>query len=53
MAAGAPETSFFALGAGQNAVWVDPDHDLVAVVRWIAPEALDGSIRRALAPVRA
>ena len=48
----APETSSFALGAGQNAVWVDPDHDLVAVVRWIAPEALDGFIRRVLAAVR-
>jgi CubicO group peptidase (beta-lactamase class C family) len=45
----APESSFFALGAGQNAVWIDPDHDLVAVVRWIASDALDGFIKRVLA----
>jgi CubicO group peptidase (beta-lactamase class C family) len=45
----APESSIFALGAGQNAVWIDPDHDLVAVVRWIAPDALDGFIRRVVA----
>jgi len=31
----APETAFAALGHGQNAVWVDPEHDLVAVVRWL------------------
>ena len=45
----APESSFFALGAGQNAVWIDPDHDLVVVVRWIAADALDGFMRRVLA----
>jgi CubicO group peptidase (beta-lactamase class C family) len=49
---GAPASSFFALGAGQNAVWIDPDHDVVAVVRWIAPDALDGFIQRVLAAVR-
>ena len=48
----APETSFFALGAGQNAVWVDPEHDLVAVVRWIDTAALDGFIGRVLAAIR-
>ena len=32
----APEASFFALGAGSTSViWIDPDHDLVAVTRWI------------------
>ena len=31
----APESSFFALGAGQNIVWIDPDHDLVMVARWV------------------
>ena len=30
----APTTSFAALGAGQNTVWVDPEHDLVIVWRW-------------------
>ena len=32
---GLPETSFAALGAGTNAIWIDPKDDLVIVVRWI------------------
>ena len=35
--AGAPETSFAAVGAGTNMVWIDPQHDLLVVVRWIDP----------------
>ena len=31
----APETSVFALGAGNNIIWVDRERDLVAVLRWI------------------
>jgi CubicO group peptidase (beta-lactamase class C family) len=30
----APATSYAALGAGQNTIWVDPEHDLVIVWRW-------------------
>jgi len=30
----APATSYAALGAGQNTVWVDPEHDIVLVWRW-------------------
>ncbi len=30
----APKTSFAALGAGSNTVWIDPEHDLVVVWRW-------------------
>ncbi|HXH84268.1 MAG TPA: serine hydrolase [Candidatus Tectomicrobia bacterium] len=33
---GAPESCFAARGAGSNVVFVDPEHDLVVVVRWIA-----------------
>jgi CubicO group peptidase (beta-lactamase class C family) len=29
-----PRTSFAALGAGSNAIWIDPEHDLVVVWRW-------------------
>jgi CubicO group peptidase (beta-lactamase class C family) len=39
--ASAPERSFFASGAGGNLTWVDPDHDLVAVLRWTDPSAID------------
>ena len=45
---GAPPSSFFALGAGHNLIWGDPDHDLVGVARWIAPEAIDGFLQAVL-----
>lgn len=38
----APDTAFAYLGAGSNVVFVSPEHDLVAVVRWI-----DGAQRNA------
>ncbi len=31
---GSPRTSFSAQGAGNNTIWVDPEHDLVVVWRW-------------------
>jgi len=31
----APASSFAALGHGQNALWIDPEHDVVAAVRWL------------------
>lgn len=31
----APRSSYFAIGVGANIVWIDPEHDLVAVVRWL------------------
>ena len=42
----APESSFFAIGAGSNIIWIDPEHDIVAVVRWIDSAAVDGFIAR-------
>jgi len=30
----APDTSFFAIGAGQNTIWIEPAHKFVAVIRW-------------------
>ena len=35
--ADAPETSYFAMGAGSSLIWLDPVLDLVCVVRWINP----------------
>lgn len=29
-----PDTSFAAIGGGHNVIWVDPEHDLVVVLRW-------------------
>jgi beta-lactamase family protein len=47
----APESSFAARGAGSNVVWIDPDHDLVAVVRWIDKTNMDGFFARLLSAV--
>jgi CubicO group peptidase (beta-lactamase class C family) len=44
-----PQSAFSALGAGNNVIWVDPEHDLVVVVRWIHKAAFDGFIDRLLA----
>ncbi|MDF1504012.1 serine hydrolase [Roseisolibacter sp. H3M3-2] len=47
----APATAFAHLGNGTNIVYVDPEHDLVAVVRWIENGAVDGFLQRLLAAV--
>jgi CubicO group peptidase (beta-lactamase class C family) len=47
----APENNFFAHGAGTNMIWVDPEHDLVSVVRWIEGD-IDGYIKRVLAAIK-
>ena len=48
----APPAAFAHLGNGTNMVYVDPDHDLVAVVRWIERESLDGFVKRLVAAVK-
>ena len=45
----APATAFEHLGNGTNAIYVDPEHDLVVVVRWIQNDQLDGFVQRVLA----
>ena len=39
------EGSFFASGAGSSVIWICPEHDLVAVVRWIGKDHVNGWIR--------
>nr|WP_294529356.1 serine hydrolase [uncultured Rhodopila sp.] len=41
----APEGSFFASGAGGNLTWVAPRQEIVAVLRWTDPGAMDTFIR--------
>lgn len=48
----APETSYFALGAGTHVIWIDPDHDLVMVARWIRKTSVEGLIESVLAALR-
>ena len=48
----APATSFAHIGNGTNAIYVDPENDLVVVVRWIENRAMDGFLQRVISAVR-
>ncbi len=48
----APESSIFAVGAGGNITWVEPEHGLVAVMRWQERESTDMFMRLVLAALR-
>ena len=37
----APASSFFAIGAGSSITWIDPQRNMVVVVRWIKSEHAD------------
>ena len=50
---GAPRTSFAALGAGSNTIWIDPEHDLVVVWRWHRDRSTNELLKRILASVKA
>jgi CubicO group peptidase (beta-lactamase class C family) len=47
----APASVFMHIGNGANLIYVDPEHDLVVVVRWIDNKAADGFVKRLLAAV--
>lgn len=47
----APATAFAHLGNGTNLVYVDPEHDLVVVARWIDNGAVADFVARVLAAV--
>jgi CubicO group peptidase (beta-lactamase class C family) len=49
----APAGSYYAMGAGGNLTWVDPDHDLVAILRWTDPAAADKFIGLVMAAIEA
>ena len=49
--AAASERSYFALGWGSHIVWIDPDHDLVTVLRWIDRKKAPGFVERLLGAV--
>ena len=48
----APATAFVHIGNGANLIYVDPDHELVAVIRWIESSGMDGMVQRILAAWR-
>jgi len=44
--ADASRSSWFMIGAGGNYVWIDPDQDMVAVVRWLDSAHAHGFVSR-------
>ena len=44
----APASAFVHVGNGTNIIYVDPEHDLVMVVRWIDNKQIDGMIKQVL-----
>jgi CubicO group peptidase (beta-lactamase class C family) len=48
---GAPESSVAARGAGSNVLWIDPERDLVVVVRWIDKASVAEFVARVAASV--
>jgi CubicO group peptidase (beta-lactamase class C family) len=47
----APEASFAHKGAGPNIIYVDPENDLVIVIRWIRDDAVGEFLSKVLASV--
>jgi CubicO group peptidase (beta-lactamase class C family) len=48
----ASAASYYARGAGGNLTWIDPANDLVAVLRWTDPAAMDGFMKLTMAALR-
>ena len=48
----APSSNYFAVGAGGNITWIDPDHDIVAVARWLDPAAQNEFVAQVLGALR-
>lgn len=46
-----PANAYFHLGAGTNVIFISPDHDLVAVVRWIDGAAMQEFFVRLIAAI--
>ncbi len=44
----ANESSYFMIGVGTNLVWIDPDHDMVVVARWLQKERVNAFIERVM-----
>jgi CubicO group peptidase (beta-lactamase class C family) len=45
----APATAFAHIGNGRNVIYVDPEHELVIVARWIDQKGMDGVIQNVIA----
>ena len=48
----APESSFFAVGAGTNLLWIDQTLEIAAVIRWIDQNKIGAFLGRVVASLR-
>jgi CubicO group peptidase (beta-lactamase class C family) len=48
----APDTCIYAMGAGNNIIWVDSEHDLVTVLRWIDKDAVGDFLKELMAAAK-
>ncbi|MBM86294.1 MAG: serine hydrolase [Rhodospirillaceae bacterium] len=48
----AKRSGLYAVGFGSNIIWIEPELDLVAVVRWIEPNAFKGFTDRIVAALK-
>ncbi len=48
----APESTVTFLGSGTNMIWMDREHGILSVVRWIDGTAVDGYMKHVLAAVK-
>ena len=46
-----PASSYFAVGAGSSFTWIEPENQMVVIVRWLNPAHADGFFGRVLAAV--
>lgn len=44
----APASAYMHVGNGANYIYVDPEHDIVMVTRWLANNAIDGLVKKLL-----
>lgn len=44
----APASAYAHIGNGTNAIYVDPEHDLVAVIKWMDDKSIDGFLKLVL-----
>jgi CubicO group peptidase (beta-lactamase class C family) len=49
---GVPASAFAALGAGSNICLVDPENDLVVVVRWVEDRRVAELLKKIVASIR-
>ena len=49
----APDSSYFAIGAGQSTLWIDPELDLVVVSRWNDKAKVNALIGRVMGSLAA